>query len=465
MLTEEKFAVGNIERVDRLSKGIDRLAKGNIDVVLLDLGLPDSQGLNTFEKINAVAKKVPVLILTAYADDALALEAVRKGAQDYLFKGKLDGALLVKAITYAIERKKSEEKNRLQASLIDLSPDAIMVRKFDGTVAFWSKGAEKLYGWTSSEAVGQVTHNLLKTRFPDQLREIDFQLKTSGRWTGELCHKTKDGRDIIVQSWWLAEKDDQGEVISVLEENIDITERKIAEEQAMEAAKKLKDSERLATIGATAGMVGHDIRNPLQAITSDVYLAKTDLASIPESEEKKNLQESLEEIEKNTSYINKIVSDLQDYTRILRPVVREINLQKLTDELFAKDGVPENVKVKVKLRREASTLMSDSDILKRILVNLITNAVQAMPKGGKLSIQAYKEANDSIITVEDTGVGVPKEAKDKLFTPLFTTKSKGQGFGLAVVKRMTEALGGTVTFESQEGKGTTFILRFPPAKS
>ena len=106
--------------------------------------------------------------------------------------------------------------------------------------------------------------------------------------------------------------------------------------------------------------------------------------------------------------------------------------------------------------------MADPDILKRIFGNLVTNAVQAMPKGGKLTIQAYKEANDSIITVEDTGVGIPEEAKDKLFTPLFTTKSKGQGFGLAVVKRMTESLGGTVTFESQQGKGTKFIIRLPP---
>ncbi len=155
------------------------------------------------------------------------------------------------------------------------------------------------------------------------------------------------------------------------------------------------------------------------------------------------------------------MSDLQDYTRTLRPVTRETNLQKLVDELLAKNGIPENVKVQVMVQKEAVTIMADPDILKRIFGNLVTNAVQAMPNGGKLTIQAYKEANDSIITVADTGVGIPEEAKEKLFTPLFTTKSKGQGFGLAVVKRMTEALGGTVTFESQQGKGTKFIVRLP----
>ena len=172
----------------------------------------------------------------------------------------------------------------------------------------------------------------------------------------------------------------------------------------------------------------------------------------------------MQEIEKNVDYINKIVADLQDYARNLKPVVKEVNVQNLLSELLAKNGVPKNVKVQVKLQKDADTVMADSDILKRILGNLVINAVQAMPNGGKLSIQTHKEANCSVITVADTGVGIPDEAKEKLFTPLFTTKSKGQGFGLAVVKRMTESLGGTVTFESEQGKGTKFILNFPEAK-
>ena len=107
--------------------------------------------------------------------------------------------------------------------------------------------------------------------------------------------------------------------------------------------------------------------------------------------------------------------------------------------------------------------MADASYLNRIMYNLVNNAVQAMPKGGKLSIQAFKDkkANQAVITVADTGVGIPDAVKDKLFTPMFTTKSKGQGFGLPVIKRMTEALGGSVTFESQEGNGTKFIVRLP----
>lgn len=235
------------------------------------------------------------------------------------------------------------------------------------------------------------------------------------------------------------------------------------EELVEERTKQLKDSERLAAIGATAGMVGHDIRNPLQAITGDLYLVKTELATIPESEEKKNAVESLCEIEKNIDYINKIVADLQDFARPLKPHIEEADLKQIISELLEKNGLPENIKIKVKVDPEAQKVLSDSAYINRIMYNLVTNAVQAMPKGGKLTINAYKDkkTDEAVITVTDTGVGIPEAVKNKLFTPMFTTKSKGQGFGLAVIKRMAVALNGNVVFESQEGNGTTFTVRLP----
>ena len=164
--------------------------------------------------------------------------------------------------------------------------------------------------------------------------------------------------------------------------------------------KQLKDSERMATIGQTAGMVGHDIRNPLQAITGDVYLAKTELASTPESEEKKNALECLTEIEKNTDYINKIVADLQDFARPLKPNAEETDLKLIIDELLAKNGLPDNVNVSVKVEAEARKVVADSTFINRIMYNLVNNAVQAMPKGGKLIINACKEAKDVVIYCE-----------------------------------------------------------------
>ncbi|HYA77799.1 MAG TPA: ATP-binding protein, partial [Verrucomicrobiae bacterium] len=110
------------------------------------------------------------------------------------------------------------------------------------------------------------------------------------------------------------------------------------------------------------------------------------------------------------------------------------------------------------------TLKADAYYLNRMMSNLITNAVQAMPQGGKLKIDAHKEKGETVITVQDTGVGIPKDIQAKMFTVMFTTKSKGQGFGLPVVKRMTESLGGTVSFESEVDKGTKFIVRLPPTQ-
>ena len=234
------------------------------------------------------------------------------------------------------------------------------------------------------------------------------------------------------------------------------------EELVNQKTKELKDAERLVAIGATAGMVGHDIRNPLQAITSDLYLIRSDIDSAPKGIEKENIKESLSSIEKNIEYIDKIVQDLQDYARAINPAAKDVDLGGLCEEVLLKNDIPENIQVSYKVEQEASMLVSDQALLKRILNNLTSNAVQAMPKGGKLNIEARKNDEDIVITVEDTGVGITKEVKEKLFTPMFTTKAKGQGFGLSVVKRMTEALGGSVTYESEVGIGTKFIVRLPP---
>jgi PAS domain S-box-containing protein len=233
------------------------------------------------------------------------------------------------------------------------------------------------------------------------------------------------------------------------------------EELVEERTKQLKDAERLVVIGQTAGMVGHDIRNPLQSIIGDVYLAKMDLGSLPDSEEKESVRESLEAIGKQTEYINKIVLDLQDFAKPLNPHAEETDLERLIEELLVRNGVVESIQTDAKVDIDAKKVMADSAYMRRIMGNLISNAVQAMPNGGKLAVRACRKAGDVVITVEDTGVGIPDEAKPKLFQPLFTTKSKGQGFGLAVVKRLTEALNGTITFDSEEGKGTKFTIKLP----
>ena len=136
-------------------------------------------------------------------------------------------------------------------------------------------------------------------------------------------------------------------------------------------------------------------------------------------------------------------------------------MYKRQEEALLIVAIPNNLQVFISIEEGFPLITADFSMLKRVLMNLIQNAVQAMPNGGTLKISALCKGNQAWVSVQDTGEGISEEVKNKLFTPLFTTKSKGQGFGLAVVKRLVEAQGGQITFESQEGKGTVFTIQLP----
>ncbi len=240
------------------------------------------------------------------------------------------------------------------------------------------------------------------------------------------------------------------------------------ETQVKEANMKLESAERLAAIGETAAMVGHDIRNPLQSIVGELYLQKQDIASLPEGATKKSLLESIQSIEENVFYINKIVSDLQDFAKPIKVENQEeaaVDLNTILLDTLSIVPFSDLVQVEVFIDSDFPALAINQQVLKRALTNLITNALQAMPDGGRLTIRGVCAEDKAEISVEDTGTGIPDEVKSRMFQPLFTTKAKGQGLGLAVVKRLIEAQNGTVTFESQEGHGTKFILQLPTKKT
>jgi signal transduction histidine kinase len=235
-----------------------------------------------------------------------------------------------------------------------------------------------------------------------------------------------------------------------LEELIDEKTRELKEVQ-----ENLLKSQRLAAIGEAAAMVGHDLRNPLQAIINVLYLARIQMESLSKGE----LKESLDVIEEQVEYMNKIVSDLQDYARPVKPEIVEVESKSLLNETLLAIKVPETVKVSVDVKENATIFLTDSYLLKRVFTNLIINAIQAMPNGGRLSIKVSGTSEEVFFGFKDTGVGISEENLKKMFLPLFTTKAKGQGLGLAVCKRLVEALNGSITVESVVGKGTTFIVK------
>ena len=403
--------------------------------------------------------------------------------------GKKEVGVLFTDIT---EHKKAEDQIRQNQKtfyeLVERSPFGIYIVDSQFRIAHMNISSQNGAFRNVRPIIGRPFNDAMHILWPDQVAEEIISHFRRTLETGEPYYSsrfTNPRNDVeIVESYeWELQRirlpDGQYGVICYYFDSSKLreTERALTEAQSElknyaadlerlveERTKQLKDTERLAAIGATAGMVGHDIRNPLQAITSDVYLIKTELALTPDTEEKNNSIERLTEIEKNIDYINKIVADLQDYARPLNPRVQESDIKAIVQDTIVRQRLPKEFKLVVNIEEQAQKIMGDPDYFKRIINNLVLNAVQAMPNGGTLTVNSIrdKQSGEFVLTVEDTGVGIPDDVKDKLFTPMFTTKSKGQGFGLAVVKRMTETLGGTVTFESEHDKGTKFIVRLPP---
>ena len=178
-----------------------------------------------------------------------------------------------------------------------------------------------------------------------------------------------------------------------------------------------KDAERLAAIGATAGMVGHDIRNPLQAIVGEIFLSKKEIDDLPESDAKKYLKDSIQFIEDNIFYIDKIVSDLQDYAKPLTLSIEETDFTKVVEDVFSTLKVPENINVVYCIEPCFTKLLTDSSAMKRILTNLCSNAIQAMPKGGKLTLNATCKDDKIFMSVQDTGLGIRRKLEINFSSP------------------------------------------------
>ncbi|MEM3054513.1 MAG: GAF domain-containing protein [Candidatus Bathyarchaeia archaeon] len=243
-----------------------------------------------------------------------------------------------------------------------------------------------------------------------------------------------------------------------LKKYADELEQKVEERTRtlIEFQDKLLKAQRLAVIGELAGMVGHDLRNPLTSITGAAYYLKKRLAENCD----KKIMEMIEIIEKNIAYSNKIINDLLDYSRDVKLDLTETTPKIIMEEAFSVVEIPENIQV-VNKAKSTVRIKVDFEKMKRIFINLIKNAVEAMPNGGTLTVKSRKRGDKMEFTFSDTGVGMSEEVLKKLWTPLFTTKAKGMGFGLPVCKRFVEAHGGSIRAESTLGKGTTFTVTIP----
>jgi PAS domain S-box-containing protein len=376
------------------------------------------------------------------------------------------------------EQKKSEQQLLISEKeyrrLYETTQDGIMARDLQGKMIDCNQAYAKMLGYSKKEIRALLVQDILPEKWYEQREEIVKKvLHTGHSIVFEREYKRKEGSvfPASVRTWRLT--DGKGKVIGIWSIVRDITEQKDSQKNLENYAdvlkkiiddrtKQISDSERLVAIGQTAGMVGHDLRNPLQTVIGELYLAKNEVVSLAEGEVKNNLNESLQVIEEQAAYMDKIVSDLQAFVQPIRIDKKPFGLKELVMGVLESVATPNNIKVKIKIEDAFPQIKADLHLIKRVLINLVTNSVQAMPDGGTLTLIGHVSSQGQVsFTVKDTGVGISRAIKKQIFTPLFTTKPRGQGFGLAVCKRVIEAHGGTISFESTLGKGAEFTIQFP----
>lgn len=224
---------------------------------------------------------------------------------------------------------------------------------------------------------------------------------------------------------------------------------------------RLLEAERLSAIGRTTAMVGHDLRNPLQAIINTLYLARMKRELIPPQIENYDVEDVYNKIESQILYMDKIVTGLQNFSRLITLKQVKTDVKELVDDVISAISIPKNIKISVKINEAVPKVQVDSPSVKRLSYNLFLNAFQAMPNGDELTVDVHSTGVSVIVAVEDTGVGISQQNMSKIFDPFFTTKAQGQGLGLSICKRFVEANGGSIEVKSEEGKGTTFKVKLP----
>lgn len=367
------------------------------------------------------------------------------------------------------QRKLDNETIREQAALLDIATDAILVRDLQNKILFWNKGAEKLYGWSAAQILGKNASEVLY--IDEQASEIEAALLTvirQGKWEGELTKVTKTGKDVLVFSRWSLVIDEQGKPKSILTVDTDITDKKRLEAQLFRA-------QRLESIGTLASGIAHDLNNILTPILAGAQLLPL---KFPDADERTH--HLLEILEINAKRGADLVKQVLSFARGVEGKRINLQIRHLIVEIskVLKETLPRIIQVSVDVPHDLWIVSGDSTQIHQVLMNLCVNARDAMPNGGNLTISGknlfidenYAQMNLEakvgpyiVITVSDTGVGIPDENLDRIFEPFFTTKEVGQGtgLGLSTALGIVKSHGGFVTVYSEKNAGTRFQIYLP----
>ncbi len=333
-------------------------------------------------------------------------------------------------------------------NIISAMPDSLILASPEGKIVRVNEAFMKFSGYSKEEIAGRAVYEFFSKA--DNAPSAMNKLSQMEQFTNfETTFRVKSGemRPILLSGSVVRKRDSK--VIGYSCILHDMTEHK-----AMEA--KLVTAERFASIGEFAGMIGHDLRNPLNSMRSATYYLKKRYATEMDAEGK----EMLSTLEKSIDYSSKTLEDLLDYSKEIKLEVEATTPKVLLTNALTLLDTPANIQV-IDNCTDEPRIDVDYAKMSGVFVNLVKNAFEAMPDGGTLSVTTKKTAQTLEIRFEDTGAGMSTETLGKIWTPLFTTKPKGMGFGLVICKRIVEAHGGRIALESSLGKGSIFTLSLP----
>ncbi len=346
-------------------------------------------------------------------------------------------------------------------SIVNDSADVIFSLDAENRFRTWNRAAETIFGWRAEEIIGQhfsviVPPELVKA---GEVIRIEEHIRSEGHYYMETERMAKDGRRVLVEVTVSELRGLQGSVIGRSAILRDITERKRLEEAKLQG-------ERLAVIGAMSAKLAHEIRNPLSSITLNIDLASDEIDTLAReagatAEEARTL---LKSIASEVRRIQRVTEDYLKFARMPKPRRERVSLNELLDHglsfmksLFAATGVTVNIHLEPSLPR----INADEEQLWQAILNLIRNAVEAMPTGGALTVSTTRDGNHVVIRISDTGSGMTEAQRQQIFKPFFSTKTGGTGLGLPLTQQIIIEHDGSIECESTPDGGTRFIIRLP----
>lgn len=481
LLAKCSVSIEKVNYVELLEDCLKLLEKEFYHVVLSDLNVPDSHGIETLIKINNKCPQAAIIAVTGHSDLEHGRQAIAQGAQDYLVKGEFDERALAKSIEYAVQRKQTELQFKSQNKFLNnvlesLTHPFYVLDAKDYTIkmANTAAGGKEVYdnqtychkSCRSSDEPCDTEDN------PCPLYEVTRTKKPA---VAEHVHIDEQGNQRNIELYAYPLFDDSGNVVQIIEYELDITRRKQAEKEKEKIESQLRQAQKMEAIGTLAGGIAHDFNNMLGAMIGYTNLAVQD---IPENTiAYKNLQEVLTAANRARDLVKQILTfgrENEEQKKILKIafVVKEA-----VD--IIKASMPSNIEVRENIEADSSLIEANVIHIHQIILNLCNNASHAMgEKGGRLQIDLsdidiesdstinnmfVRQGNYVRLRISDTGCGMSEEVLSRIFEPFFTTKEvgKGTGMGLSVVHGIVKKCDGIIGVESLVGKGTTFNMYFP----